>query len=198
MTREFLKQDLERYAEYWQCPQDPAYLRYRDFVCRTEHCCERTHLEGHCTGSAFVVNPEADKVLLLYHPFLQRWLQPGGHADGSFDLQDVARREAHEESGLRMEALQPVCLDGQHRIPFDLDIHSIPERASKGEPPHFHFDLRYLFLADPGLQLTPESDDMRVEWLSLDEVSQRTDEESVLRMVRKLESLRPLKASPTS
>ena len=37
---------------------------------------------GHLTGSAFVVDSSAERALLLFHTKLQRWLQPGGHADG--------------------------------------------------------------------------------------------------------------------
>lgn len=184
-TLDLLRQDLVRFADYHQAHNKAEYQRYLDFVNSSERCCHRTHLEGHCTGSAFVTSPDHQKVLLLFHPFLQRWLQPGGHADGNPDLLEVARREAHEETGLPLEALQPAIFEGSQRVPFDLDIHPIPAR--KNEPAHFHYDLRFLLLADPALPLQPESEEMKVEWLALSEVHNRTDEESVLRMVRKLQ-----------
>ena len=120
----------------------------------------------------------------MYHPFLQRWLQPGGHADGNPDLLEVARREAHEETGLPLESLKAAKLGGKERVPFDLDIHAIPER--KKEPEHFHYDLRFLLIADPALPLQPESEKMKLEWLPIDRVAEKTQEESVLRMVRRL------------
>lgn len=186
---ETLKTDLENYRAFWQADQEPAFQRYRDFVSTTEDCCERSHLSGHCTGSAFVTDPTGQRVLLLYHPFLKRWLQPGGHADGDPDLLEVARREAHEETGLALDSLHAVSLDGKNRIPFDLDIHPIPARASKSEPEHFHFDLRYLLTTDPTLALQSESEEMKLAWIELDNVGDYTDEESVLRMVRKLRGL---------
>jgi 8-oxo-dGTP pyrophosphatase MutT (NUDIX family) len=182
-----LVQDLESYARHWNADTQPEYRRYVSFVESTRECCARTNLAGHCTGSAFVVSPDAERVLLLFHPFLKRWLQPGGHADGNPDLLEVARREAHEETGIALEALELQPLDGMKRIPFDLDIHPIPAR--KQEPAHFHYDLRYLLVADPSLPITPESADMKVEWIPLQEVMNRTDEESVLRMVRKVRAL---------
>jgi 8-oxo-dGTP pyrophosphatase MutT (NUDIX family) len=57
---------------------------------------------GHVTGSAWIVSPDRQKVVLLHHFKLDRWLQPGGHADGDPDILGVALREAEEETGLRI------------------------------------------------------------------------------------------------
>lgn len=187
-----LKEDLANFSAFWEAENEPSFTRYHDFVMSTGDCCLRTHTAGHCTGSALITDPKRERVLLLFHPFLQRWLQPGGHADGSQDLLDVARREAHEETGLAMDALHPLPLCPQQplkRIPFDLDIHLIPARPAKSEAEHYHYDLRYLFVTDPNLELRSESPEMLLEWLELDAVFERTDEESVLRMIRKLRSL---------
>ena len=183
-----LKNDLKRYADYWDQDSHPDFIRYLEFVESTNMCCFRSHLAGHCTGSAFVIDPGWERVLLLYHPFLQRWLQPGGHADGDPDLLAVATREAHEETGLALDAFHPVELGGRKRVPFDLDIHPIPAR--KKEPEHYHYDLRFLLTADPNLKLRPESTDMKLAWLPLDQVTDYTEEESVLRMVRKIDNLK--------
>ena len=43
---------------------------------------DRMTMPGHLTGSAVVFNHDATETLLLFHTKLQRWLQPGGHADG--------------------------------------------------------------------------------------------------------------------
>ena len=100
---------------------------------------ERTCRPGHLTGSACVVDEAADSVLLLFHTKLQRWLQPGGHADGEYDLAAVAHREATEESGIDGLRIDPV--------PIDLDIHLV---APPGEDPHLHLDVRFLVGAPAG------------------------------------------------
>jgi len=38
----------------------------------------RSQLSGHLTGSAFVLDAARERVLLLHHGKLKRWLQPGG------------------------------------------------------------------------------------------------------------------------
>ena len=70
------------------------------FVCNTPDCFERTHVSGHITGSAWLINPAGDKTLLTLHRKLKLWVQPGGHADGDGNVLHVAMREAQEESGI--------------------------------------------------------------------------------------------------
>lgn len=64
-------------------------------------CYQRTHLPGHLTGSAWIVDTTRQNVLLTHHAKLNRWLQPGGHADGDEDIAGVALREAEEETGVK-------------------------------------------------------------------------------------------------
>ena len=102
---------------------------------------------GHLTGSAFVVSPDGTRVLLLHHRKLDRWLQPGGHADpGEEDGEEVALREAREETGIGGLRLHP-----EAPRPLDVDVHAIPARGS--EPAHLHLDLRYVVIAPTGAAL---------------------------------------------
>ena len=82
-----------------------------------------------------------DRVLLLHHRKLRRWLQPGGHAEpGERDGEAVALREAREETGIEGLDLHPSA-----PRPLDVDVHPIPARGD--EPAHRHLDLRYLVVA---------------------------------------------------
>lgn len=142
----------------------------------TEFCWEhsdalyRSCLRGHLTGSAAIFDPSRGACLVMHHVKLDRWLQPGGHADGEGDLQAVALREAEEETGL--EGLQVVA------PAIDLDIHRIPERP--GEPEHLHLDVRFLVLCPAGAQPKGNHESHALSWwhpamaeLALDESTSR-------------------------
>jgi 8-oxo-dGTP pyrophosphatase MutT (NUDIX family) len=130
---------------------------------------------GHVTGSAWIVNQEYTKCVLLHHAKLGKWVQPGGHCDGDCEVRNVAQREAIEETGLRVTPLQNGI--------FDIDIHEIPEYWNT--PAHLHFDVRYLFVADPAQEIISNHESRGVRWLSLEEAAALSNEESVLRMVEK-------------
>ncbi len=143
-------------------------------------CLHRTCEPGHLTGSAWIVSPDRRRTLLLHHRKLDRWLQPGGHADGDGDLAAVALREAREESGLtRLRLVSPEI--------FDLDRHWIPPRA--GSPGHHHYDLRFLVEADPGEPLTVSAESRALAWVELEGVAELNPEESLARLVRKTRAL---------
>jgi ADP-ribose pyrophosphatase YjhB (NUDIX family) len=100
------------------------------------------------------------------------------------DMLSAAWREAREESGLIN--VRPVL---DHI--FDVDVHEIP--ANLKEPAHLHFDIRFLFEADRKATLAVTAESKSLRWIALDEITEITREESVLRMVRKTVSVaRPL------
>lgn len=166
---------LQKYAESHP-EQKITADRMLDFVRSTPHCFERSHAAGHMTGSAWLLNPAGDKALLTLHHNLQRWMQTGGHADGAPDTLRVALKEAEEESGIT--GIVPITEEI-----FDIDIHLIPARPAKGEPAHYHYDVRYMLRA-PHEQyaISHESDDLA--WWSAEDFATRAAEldASVLRM----------------
>jgi 8-oxo-dGTP pyrophosphatase MutT (NUDIX family) len=151
------------------------------FVRAHPDCLVRSNLAGHLTGSAFVVDRERERLLLIHHRALDRWLQPGGHADGDPDLERVARREVQEETGL-------ADLELLSTRPFDLDIHPIP--AKPGVPGHLHYDVRFLFAADGEERLQGDEREVRAAaWVRLDGLDGLGLEESVLRPARRIGSV---------
>jgi 8-oxo-dGTP pyrophosphatase MutT (NUDIX family) len=150
--------------------------RLEQFVMDNADCFERSLLIGHVTGSAWILDKDKKKTLLTHHRKLNRWLQPGGHADGDSIVSRVAMREAQEESGL--EDLNLVS----NEI-FDIDIHLIPAR--KNEPEHYHYDCRFLIqcTGDEIYSVSDESHDLA--WIPLVEIKKYTDEPSIMRMVDK-------------
>ncbi len=126
---------------------------------------DRAIAEGHLTGSALVVSTDGARVLLLHHRKLERWLQPGGHADpGESSGEAVALREALEETGIRGLVFAP-----RAPRPLNVDIHDIPARP--GEPAHEHLDLRYLVVAPEDAPLARAAEESSaLRWFTWDEL----------------------------
>ncbi|MBC7774142.1 MAG: NUDIX hydrolase [Phycisphaerae bacterium] len=148
------------------------------FVERQEHFWQRSTLEGHLTGSAWVLSADGSSVLLLHHTKLDRWLQPGGHADEQDDsLVETARREAMEECGLaELTLLSPSI--------FDIDVHEIPARGH--EPTHLHYDLRFLFVAPEKIEIKRNLLETKaIAWVRIAELCAETTPPSLRRMALK-------------
>lgn len=146
----------------------------RAFCARHDDPFDRSLAEGHLTGSAFVLDPEG-RLLLTHHLRLGIWVQLGGHSDGELVAEDVALREAREESGLSDLRFDETLrfADGAPRL-LDVDVHRIPAR--KSEPEHDHLDLRFLLrTSTPELIVADPSETKALEWVSLDEARRRGD-----------------------
>jgi 8-oxo-dGTP pyrophosphatase MutT (NUDIX family) len=194
MHRRPLLKLLDEYAALYPDEQSVA-ARIRRLVESRPDCFERTCRPGHVTASAWVTTPDRRQVLLVHHRNLDRWLQPGGHADGQTDAAAVALREVEEETGLvGLRIVAPFGVEAcEGPLPFDLDVHLIPPRRSPQgevvEGAHEHHDVRFHVVAAGNLtvRLSDESHDVR--WFDADELRSVTDEESVLRMDRKCRRL---------
>jgi 8-oxo-dGTP pyrophosphatase MutT (NUDIX family) len=138
----------------------------------------RNTLPGHITASAIVIRGK--EMLMIFHPFLKAWLQPGGHIESGELPVTAAQRELLEETGLHGE------VHGWHKqnlMPIDIDIHLIPANPGKGEPEHLHYDFRYLFVSDYILRGQGESDHT-VAWKNIQDI----DGVSLKELIGKLKS----------
>lgn len=173
MHRRNLLEQLRNYRERYPQERDTVE-RFVDFVESEERCFERDCWRGHVTGSAWLLDPAREALLLTHHKKLGLWLQLGGHSDGDADTRRVALREASEESGLSVALLDETILD--------IDIHAIPAR--KNDPAHFHFDVRYAIGAmDRSFVVSDESN--ALAWAPLDNLKRYSSEISILRMLEK-------------
>ena len=101
----------------------------------------------HFTSSAFVVNPNRDKMLCVYHNIYQGLIYPGGHADGESDLLSVAVREVPEETGVKPRVLSDDI--------FGLTVNPVSGHVKRGEyvSGHTHLDFIYLMECDEDVLL---------------------------------------------
>lgn len=124
----------------------------------------RANMQGHITTSGLVYDQSADKVLLIHHRTLNRWLQPGGHHEGLDRLDVSAAREVEEETGVNVRSPNAQSLDAPL---IDIDSHAIPANPAKGEGAHVHHDFLYLFRGDASAPLSPQWEEVReVRWVA--------------------------------
>ena len=149
-----IDQLFHSYLATW--PQEASRLAVlgQQLAGHDEKLNDRKNMIGHLTASA----------LLIYHRFLKRWLQPGGHLEAGEMPEAGALRELKEETGLTTK-FSSGC------NPVDIDSHTIPASSSKQEGEHLHHDFQYIYtVLDEGdieLQQAEVSD---YKWVSLDEL----------------------------
>ena len=183
MHRCDLLDQLDRYRTTYL--DEAAFVeRARQFVAAHPDTFYRHHLPAHVSASTWVVNPDRTAVLLMHHRKLDRWLQPGGHADGDTDMRQVALKECNEETGVAPEHIRLVG-DGI----FDVDIHRTQEPFPDAEE-HDHIDIRYLVEIDDRLPVPGNEESFALSWIPIPLVARYSNSRSTLRMLDKTRRMR--------
>lgn len=163
-----LKEQIEDYNPFdEQEKKDKEY--FLKFMNTFEDVLTRNNEFGHFSASAFVVNKERNKMLVVYHNIYDGWIYPGGHADGEEALLAVAVREVEEETGLRAKVLDD-CI-------FSIQALTVKSHIKRGKhvPEHMHYDVIYLLEADDTQQLFYREDESQgVKWVSFEEASDKS------------------------
>lgn len=157
--------DLHALLRAYQSPEASeraARDRFLALLDTEPRCFWRDAFPAHFTASCWLVSADGERALLMHHRKLDRWLQPGGHADGDADLPQVALREAHEETGLDALSVQPDL--------FDLDAHVIPARGA--EPEHWHFDVRFVVRATGSEQFQANGESRAMAWRAVSSLAE--------------------------
>lgn len=174
-TKTELVEHLKSYTTKFK--EEASFIPQFSELLKSERCFHRDYLPGHITGSAWILDDDRSHVLLVHHAKLNKWLQPGGHADGDENVLRVASREAEEETGLN--ALTLIT----HSI-FDLDIHPIPARSDF--PEHLHFDIRFAFVTSRKTRVIVSDESHDIQWIRLENAGDYTHHNtSIMRMVKK-------------
>lgn len=165
LEKEFIKREIE---EFFPLVRQEKFDKEQmlKFIETNDDILTRDNIFGHFTASAFVVNEDFDKTLLVKHNRLGGYIFPGGHADGEYDLLSVAIREVLEETGLDVvpygKALYSIC-----SVPVKAHIRNGFYVCS-----HNHYDLLYLCVAkneDMDKIRTLESENSDVKWVDLED-----------------------------
>lgn len=138
----------------------------------------------HFTTSAWIINPNRTKVLMIYHNIYDSWAWIGGHADGNSNLLEVIQKEILEETGLQKVKLL-------YNGIFGLSIQTVKAHIKRGKyvSSHLHYDIQFLFeaLEDDKLQIKPD-ENSNVKWLNVETLLEQVTEEHMKPLYQKLMS----------
>lgn len=137
---------------------------------------------AHITSSAFVINKNRDKLLMVHHNIYNSWSWTGGHADGDGDLLYVAIKEVKEETGV--ENIWVVSKDI-----LSLDILPVlgHQRRGKYVAPHLHLSVAYLLECDENEQLVIKPDEnSSVQWIPFKEIDTYSNEPHMIEIYKKI------------
>lgn len=142
ITRKKLIEKIENYKPFNEQEERDKPL-ILDWIRNNENAFTRENTIAHITASAWVVNKDRSKVLMVYHNIYNSWSWLGGHADGETDLLSVALREVREEAGI--SNVQPVSEEI-----FSLEALTVDGHIKKGKyvSSHLHLNITYLVEAD--------------------------------------------------
>ena len=166
-----LKENLEKFVPYNEQEETDKriMLKYlKDF----DDVLTRQNEYGHFTSSAFILNKERTKLLMIYHKIYNSWAWTGGHSDGDNDLLYVAMNEAKEETGIKN--VRPISKDIYSIEIVTVDGH---EKREKYVGSHVHLNVTYLLEADENEEIhIKEDENSGVKWITIDKILEASSE----------------------
>ena len=171
MTREDSIRQIENYPPFnEQEEKDKALIL--GWISNNENAFSRENTVAHITASAWVVNKDRSKVLMVYHNIYNSWSWLGGHADGETDLLSVAIREVKEEAGIAH--VRPVSENIFSLESLTVDGHVKKEKYISS---HLHLNITYLLEADSEEDVRIKADENSgVAWFTPEEALQKSTE----------------------
>ena len=175
-----LKEQIENYKPYNEQEEKDKDVMLK-YINTFDDVLTRNNEFGHFTASAWVVNKDRTKVLMIYHNIYNSWAWTGGHADGEEDLLGVAVREVKEETGVKN--VVPLSNDI-----FSLEIATVNGHVKRGKyvASHVHLNLTYLLEVDETESLMiKEDENSGVKWINFEDVEKMSTEKWMVEKVYK-------------
>ena len=171
MDRKELISKIKKYRPFnEQEEMDKALIL--NWIETQENAFSRENTVAHMTASAWVVDKDRSKVLMVYHNIYHSWSWLGGHADGETDLLAVAVREVKEEAGITN--VRPVSDEI-----FSLESLTVDGHVKKGRyvSSHLHLNVTYLLEADSEEAVSVKVDENSgVAWFTPGEALKKSTE----------------------
>ena len=171
ITRQELINQIEDYKPFNE-QEKMDKLLLLNWIRNNDNAFSRENTVAHMTASAWVVNKDRSKVLMVYHNIYNSWSWLGGHADGETDLLSVALREVKEEAGITN--VKPVSEEI-----FSLESLTVDGHVKKGNyiSSHLHLNVTYLLEADSDEAVSIKADEnSSVAWFSPEKALEKSTE----------------------
>lgn len=171
IPRQELINQIEDYKPFNE-QEEVDKLLLLNWIRNNDNAFSRENTVAHITASAWVVNKDRSKVLMVYHNIYNSWSWLGGHADGETDLLSVALREVKEEAGITN--VKPVSEEI-----FSLESLTVDGHVKKGNyiSSHLHLNVTYLLEADSDEAVSIKADENSgVAWFFPEEALKKSTE----------------------
>lgn len=137
----------------------------------------------HFTTSAFVVNKERTKTLLIFHKKIKRWMYAGGHYEENETPEGAALRELKEETGINAKIIDSspkidLSNSTEVQLPLPYCTLAMKIKGSEKESEHTHIDFVYLVEAEE-TDLLENKEGLSVRWFTLAELEKLDTFESI-------------------
>ena len=166
-----LKRKIECYEPYNEQEEVEKRIMLK-YIDDFDDVLTRQNEYGHFTSSAFILNKERTKMLMIYHKIYDSWAWTGGHSDGDSDLLYVAMKEAKEETGIT--SVKPIKEDI-----YSLEIITVNGHEKRGKyvGSHVHLNTTFLLEADENEEIRiKEDENSGVKWVPIDEIKSASSE----------------------
>jgi 8-oxo-dGTP pyrophosphatase MutT (NUDIX family) len=140
-------------------------------------------MERQFTACAYILDQERERVLLIYHRKMKKWLPPGGHLEPNETPAEGAVREAKEETGLDVALIQQenVWIERWNANsfvrPYMCLLEEIP--AFGEQKAHQHVDFIYLAVPVGGEEVVNHHETGGMRWFTPDEIEQLAPDEEI-------------------
>lgn len=138
------------------------------------------------TVAGYIFN--GDKLLLIHHKKLDKWLPVGGHIDPNETPDKALRREIKEEVNLEVDVIGKSSIPfvgnvvANLALPFHTNVHSVGN--------HDHYCLFYLCNVKDASQLRENDEVTGARWFSMQELEEEIVPEDVREIAKEAFRLR--------
>ena len=170
--RHITKQQLQTYCQKY--PEEAATVEAIEN--HLMYLRDHTYSKDKVSGSAWIFNPKNEKILLTHHKKMDKWVQPGGHAEKAdlHNIQITAQRESIEESGVTDITLLTSDI---FNINIDLHTHT--------DTPYYLYDFCFLFSTTQEKLQPPHDESKQIKWVSNAEIVHTSEFKSIQPLSRK-------------